>query len=94
MIFLYSGLISWYRAVVTMKMNCSDLYPWKDDCPKTPTLSLCVYCHVCILAVFPMGTPSQCMNMMGFLAWCDMGLPNQQMLAPGHPLGWLKPPET
>ena len=51
MIFLYAGLISWYRAVVTTKMNCLDLSPWKDDCLKTPALSLCVYCHLCIQAV-------------------------------------------
>ena len=33
-----------------------------------------------------MGTPSQGMDMAGFLAGHDMGLPNQQMLAPGLPI--------
>lgn len=33
-----------------------------------------------------MGTPSQWMNMKGFLAWHDLGLPSQHMLAPGLPI--------
>ena len=58
-----------------------------QHCPFVPTVM-----YVSWLC-FPWVLPAS-VNMMGFLAWCDMGLPNQQMLAPGHPLGWLKPPET
>ena len=78
-----------------MKVSCLDFFPWKHDCLKAPTLPLCVYCHVCTMAVFPTGCSQPMTEPDGVpehgTTWDSS---TRRCWLKDSPSAWLKPSEN